>query len=162
MSGVRSMIPPALRLAMWKAPTWQLSHPDGSPYLTRHVLWGCDCLENHNQSVPSSGFIHEIHTPDSDRHLHDHPWEWAIAVVLAGGYREHRGTVAHKYNVGDLNILRPGDYHSIVAVEPNTVTLFVCGRENYDWGFLVEGRHVPHREYFLRDDAQHMTHERIS
>lgn len=150
------------------APTWRLAHADGSPYLDRTVLWGMDCLENHDPAQASHAFVHEIHTADGDRHMHDHPWAWAVAVVLSGGYTELRppyddsfGGCRRVYHVGDLNILRPGDYHSIVAVEPGTVTLFLCGRESSDWGFLVDGVHVPHAEYFTRADAQCMTHARI-
>lgn len=147
--------------------TFQLRHADGSPYLTRHVLWGDDALETH-AGAPHSAFVHHIHTPDGDRHMHDHPWAWAAAIVLSGGYVERRYdddrpdySYSRRYAVGDLNILRPGDYHSIVAVEPDTWTLFLCGRETQDWGFLVDGKHVPHAEYFKRPDCQHMTTVRL-
>lgn len=154
------------------APRWTLFHPDGRPYLTRTVVWGCDCLETHDPEAPFSIFIHEIHSADGDRHMHDHPWRWACAMPLSGGYTEDRArnggpeSAAHarfgvRYGVGGINILRPGDYHSITHVEPGTVTLFLAGREAQDWGFLVEGVHVPHAEYFKRPDVQCMTHQRI-
>lgn len=136
---------------------WQLQHPDGTPYLTRHVLWGANALEDHDPTVPSSAFVHEIHTADADRHMHNHPWAWSASVVLAGGYTEMRGgpgleyTRAHRE--GDLVLFRPDDYHRITTVEPGTVTLFLCGRETHNWGFLVEGVHVPHAEYFKRADC---------
>lgn len=143
---------------------WQLQHPDGAPYLTRSVLAGDDALETH-ADAPYSVFYHQIHTPDADRHCHDHPWIWSIAIPLTGGYTEKRdmgGIYNYRtYRVGDLNVLRPGDYHSIVDVLPSTTTLFICGREARDWGFLVEGRHVPHGEYFKRDDVQCMKTVRI-
>lgn len=145
------------------ASTWVLRHADGSPYLTRHVVHGVDALEHHDPEVLTSEFVHEIHTADGDRHMHDHPWSWAVAVVLSGGYTERRGDGSTRtYRAGGLNILRPGEYHSIVAVLPNTVTHFLVGRETSDWGFLVDGVHVPHREYFKRPDVQRMTHERIA
>lgn len=151
------------------APRWTLFHPDGRPYLTRTVVWGCDCLETHDPEAPFSIFLHEIHSADGDRHMHDHPWRWACAMPLSGGYTERRpasreggpGEIETRYGVGDCNILRPGDYHSIVDVQPGTVTLFLAGRECSDWGFLADGIHVPHAEYFKRLDVQHMTHERI-
>lgn len=144
---------------------WELQHPDGSPYLTRSVLAGDDALETHT-GAPYSVFHHRIHTPDADRHCHDHPWIWSVALVLTGGYTERRDIGGsynfRSYGVGDLNVLRPGDYHSIIDVLPDTTTLFVCGREARRWGFLVDGRHVDHSDYFLRDDVQCMTHKRIA
>ena len=158
-----TQLPLALIHAMAGAPKWVLRHADGSPYLTRHVLWGVDSLDNHDPSVPSSGYVHEIHTEDMDAHCHGHPWSWCVGIVMSGGYTERRyishgiETLIH-YGVGDCNMMGPGDYHSIVAVEPQTRTLFLVGREVSDWGFLVDGVHVPHREYFKRPDAQKMTH----
>lgn len=153
---------------------WELRHADDSPYLTRYVLAGVDALDTHDPDAPFSVFVHQIHAADGDRHPHNHPWRWAASLILSGGYTEARNGQgdgrdlkckchAHSraYTVGDLSILRPDDYHRIVEVEPDTVTLFLCGRETHDWGFLVDGVHVPHAEYFKRDDAQHMTHARI-
>jgi hypothetical protein len=154
------MIPGTLRKVLPAVPCWGLLHPDGSPYLTRYVLWGDDALETH-AGAAHSAFVHHIHGPDSDRHMHDHPWSWAVSVILSGGYKERRpygdAPRLRTYSPGDLSVLRPGDYHSIVAVEPDTWTLFLCGREISDWGFLVDGAHVPHADYFTRSDAQHMT-----
>jgi hypothetical protein len=131
---------------------WALRHPDGTPYLTRTVLAGVDCLDTHDPACLVHEFIHEIHSPDSDPDMHDHPWAWAVAVVLSGGYREARPGEnglpwTRTYRAGDLNVLRPGDYHRITAVEPGTRTHFIAGREISDWGFLVNGVHVPHRDY---------------
>lgn len=165
---MNSSIPGAVRLAMWKAPRWSLVHPDGSRYLTRSVLWGADCLDNHDPDAVSHAFVHQIHMADGDRHMHNHPWAWSVAVVLSGGYTErryqqgwtpsgmHSWEVSRTYLPGDVNILRPDDYHSIASVLPNTVTLFLAGRETHDWGFLVDGVHVPHRDYMQRSDAQAM------
>lgn len=33
-------------------------------------------------------FLHRIYRPDDDRHLHNHPWPNALAIVLRGGYGE--------------------------------------------------------------------------
>lgn len=162
------MIPvPALRMLAYAArEAWRLEHADGSAYLDRHVLWGVNALEDHDPAVPSSGFVHQIYTPDGDRHMHNHPWAWLAAVVLAGGYTEERDSggrrVTLTHAAGDLNMFRTDDYHRIVEVEPGTVTLFLCGRETQDWGFLVDGVHVPHTEYFAtRPDAQHMRTVRL-
>jgi len=150
-----------------KFPKWVLQREDGNLYLERTVLWGSDCLDNNDTVAPSHAFIHRIHSADGDRHRHNHPWAWSVAVILSGGYGEERQygdnpqhSTFREYSVGDVNILKPDDYHSIVTVEPDTVTLFLAGRKTQDWGFYVDGVHVPHNEYFKRSDAQHMTHFR--
>lgn len=142
--------------------TWRLVREDGSPYLTRRVLWGANALEHHDPSAPFSVFVHDIHTEDNDRHLHNHPWAWSAALVLSGGYIERRISGTRRLRRGDLNVFRPDDYHSIVAVEPGTRTLFLCGREEFSWGFLVDGVHVPHGRYLARPGAHHMVTERIA
>jgi hypothetical protein len=145
--------------------TWQLRYPDGTPYLTRHVLWGANALENHDPEAPSSAFVHEIHAPDGDRHCHNHSWRWSASVVLSGGYTEERDNsgreVEWTHRAGDLVTFRTDDYHRIVAVEPGTVTLFLCGRETQGWGFLVDGVHVDHAEYFARPDVSAMRTVRV-
>ena len=156
------MIPVALRLAAHARPKFALRHPDGSLYLSRTVLWGPDCLDGHDPLAKTSCFIHEIHTSDGDRHLHDHPWIWAVAVILSGGYIEERNDgLRRRYHRGDLNVMRHGDYHTITQVEPDTVTLFICGAEVSDWGFLVDGVHVPHTSYLSEPGAQRMTHVQV-
>lgn len=140
-----------------------IRHPDGSPYITRWVLAGSPALEDHDPAAPYSIYVHQLHTPDPDRHMHNHPWSWATGLILAGGYTEWRLDVWQRRSLrtfapGDLNRLDTQDYHAIVGVQPNTYTLFSVGREIQDWGFLVDGVHVPHREYFQLSDAVHMYH----
>lgn len=158
-------------LPLWLAataamsPKSQLQHDDGSPYLTRWTLAGVNSLDEHDQTKPFSTYLHEIHTPDGDRHSHNHPWRWAASLILTGGYTEERLesglAVTYTHQVGDLSGLMPGDYHRIVAVEPGTFTLFIVGRETHDWGFLVDDHHVPHRDYFASGATQPMTLVRI-
>ena len=142
-------------------PLWHLLRTDGSLYLARYVLAGVDALETHDPEEPFSAFVHVLHGADGDRHPHNHPWRWAASVILNGGYAEERNGVPMTYAEGDLNVLRPDDYHRITSVLPGTVTLFLCGRETHDWGFLVDGIHVPHAEYFKRDDVQRMQTVRV-
>jgi len=169
-------IPEALRLLRFAArETWQLRRLEGmiaTPYLTRSVLWGMNALEDHDPSAPSSAFVHEIHTPDGDRDPHNHPWSWSAAVVLSGGYTERRYStwwqrtdggdgIEMSHVTGSLNTFKPHDYHRITHVEPDTVTLFLCGRESHDWGFLVDGVHVPHKQYFASRDGAGMNMETV-
>jgi hypothetical protein len=34
--------------------------------------------------------LHLFHKADDDRHLHSHPWHWALSVLLCGSYDEER------------------------------------------------------------------------
>lgn len=141
---------------------WRLRHESGEPYLIRYVLAGVDCLEHHDPGCKYHVFLHEIHTADSDRENHSHPWAKSYSLILQGGYIEQRfGLHTRHYGVGDVNQLALDDYHSIKSVQDGTTTLFIGGPAVADWGFLCDGIHVPHREYFKREGVHHMTHERL-
>lgn len=138
-------------------PIWELRYPDGSLYLRRTVLAGLDCLENHDETCKYHVFLHEIMMPDGDRAPHNHPWAKSATLILSGGYSEMRPYFTgagyreskHTYTVGDINMFYPFDYHRIIEVEPGTKTLFIASaEETRGWGFLVNGKHVDHAEYF--------------
>lgn len=104
--------------------------------------------------LPYSGRFHLIHRPDSDRHKHDHPWD-ARTLVMRGWYDEERedGKI-YRRRAGDTATLKFGEYHRIVAVSPGGVlTLFITGPYQGTWGFLVDGKKVPWREYLGVKDA---------
>lgn len=94
--------------------------------------------------------IHRIMRADSDRHLHDHPWN-ARTIVLDGWYREQRIEGMHRAfmrEAGYTGRLLFGQYHRINKVSPEGVTtLFITWRYQGTWGFLVDGVKVPWREY---------------
>lgn len=116
--------------------------------------------------------IHHILRPDNDRHLHDHPWN-ARTIVLQGWYEEERPTSSNTGQVPDEivkvgNQLRDvfkrrqgytgrllfGEYHRISEVSPGGVyTLFITWRKRGMWGFQVDGKKVPWREYLDIKDA---------
>lgn len=122
----------------------RIPNPDGSAYLDRWPLfripWGPRL------------FLHRIYTKDPDRPVHNHPWAWAKALILSGGYTEERTSDGSLYRMrtygpGAVNGLGLADYHSILHVLPNTWTLFLTGPRVRDWGFLVGHTHVPWRQY---------------
>lgn len=106
--------------------------------------------------IPFSIRVHRIMKPDDDRHLHDHPWN-ARTVILRGGYIEEvpatmpDGAPARKRNprlAGSTNRIRPGQYHRITYVTfRGAYTLFITGKNQSGWGFLVDGRKIPWKEY---------------
>lgn len=104
--------------------------------------------------------IHHICRPDLDRDLHDHPWN-ARTIVLRGWYVEQlpldaaRGMPSASGHCrwcvrsrGDTGRLMYGEYHRIDTISNGGVwTLFLTWRFQGDWGYLVDGRKVPSREY---------------
>jgi hypothetical protein len=103
-------------------------------------------------------FLHRIELPDADRYPHNHPWTWARALILRGGYLEYRhGTIAmltrervspsgqgayEWFAPGDWNKLTRTDYHRIEHVSDGTWTLFFAGAHTgAGWGYLTPTGH---------------------
>jgi len=109
----------------------------GRPYLERYFM---------GRVLGVTVYLHRFVSGDGERHLHDHPWRWAGALVLAGGYAEARlrwlcprsGPVCREARrvAPAVNVLGPRAMHRIVSVLPGTWTLFVHGRRCKGWGFL--------------------------
>lgn len=127
------MIRRILRRRKYKSGTgwcfWRWTDTD-SEYITRlHVLktpWFAICL-------------HWLHKPDPEPYLHDHPVTF-LSVVLRGAYGERRKIgdepvklrIHHWFNWIHAT---PDDRHTIVAVEPKTLTLCFMGPKSREWGF---------------------------
>jgi len=101
--------------------------------------------------------IHHIRRPDRDRHVHDHPWD-ARTILLRGYYMELRPRLIDQAPTGAAGVfvrkrgetatLKYRQYHRIARVSPGGVwTLFFTWNKQGSWGFLVDGVHVPWREY---------------
>lgn len=118
-----------------------------------------DSAERYKRKWPSwfpSIRIHHILREDRGRHLHDHPWN-ARTIILKGWYTERRlieGKWGDKHIVesnrtkGQTARILFGQYHSIDEVSPGGVyTLFFTWKYGGTWGFLVDGKKVPWREY---------------
>ncbi len=89
---------------------------------------------------------------DPDRDLHSHPWTRAISLILVGGYREERVDrngvrTIETHRAGELNFLRGDEYHRVTLMGDGGWTLFCSIDRFQDWGFLVDGKHVSHRDY---------------
>lgn len=122
---------------------------DGEPYLTRTVF---------PRVLGVRPLLHRFHRPDGDRHLHNHPWEWCLSVVLTGSYAEvrlDRGCDGEQDRVvRRFNFIRHGDYHRITELRGEVFTLFLTGKRVSDWGFLTEDGYVPHEDYKERLRAE--------
>ena len=99
--------------------------------------------------LPVSLRLHDIRLPDSDRHLHDHPWQ-ARSLILRGGYAEQladRPEPIVRWEGTSVKISH-NRFHKITEVAAGgALTLVVLGRYRGDWGFWVGYRKVPHAEY---------------
>ena len=92
-------------------------------------------------------YLHRFWQPDPDRHLHNHPWR-GRTTILSGRYRERRIEGVREFGPGEGYALEQDTYHSIVELMTPTVwTLFSHGPKEGNWGFWVDGEHVPWREY---------------
>lgn len=162
-----------------RTPYFHLYHADGSLYMERYWLVpfkrqggaekeGCYNASWYKQPLiwlcqrfGVSVRIHVIHTPDFDRHLHDHPWTF-ISRVLRGWYTEVRpigerpsfDTTGREFayvvvrRCGDWARRTVFDRHRIDRVSPGGVTtLFITGPKLQSWGFFTERGWVPWEKY---------------
>lgn len=108
--------------------------------------------------------IHHILREDVAPDLHDHPWN-ARTIILKGDYVERRRvpgrgsytlldgieypvTIELLRSTGDTATINFGEYHAIDEVSKGGVwTLFFTWEYMGTWGFLVNGKKVPWREY---------------
>lgn len=113
--------------------------------------------------------VHHILRADDDDHMHDHPWN-ARTIVLRGRYMEDRPPAqGERVFIDEFGDPMPsmylrergytgrvlfGQYHRISAVPPGGVwTLWFTWGKQGTWGFLVDGKKVPWREY-LQDNPR--------
>jgi hypothetical protein len=121
-------------------------HADGTLYMERWTVFESKWL---------SIRIHDIHTEDRDKGMHDHPW-WFISIVLRNSYVEQRpldnGTLDPAYDKygfytrrdpGSIAFRHAHDRHLIqhVITDGRPVrTLFIHGPIRNEWGFYVPNR----------------------
>lgn len=61
---------------------------DGDVYMQRYRVFGW--MPGNSGSPGPNLYLHRFLRPDEDGELHNHPWRWAVSVMLAGGYAEER------------------------------------------------------------------------
>jgi hypothetical protein len=110
--------------------------------------------ERYKRKLPSwvpSIRVHHILREDLGRHFHDHPWN-ARTIILKGWYIERRLEADYQVDYvrskGNTATINYGEYHTIDEVsEGGVYTLFFTWKYCGGWGFLVDGKKVPWREY---------------
>jgi hypothetical protein len=147
-----------------RTPYTPILSPDGTQiYMER--LWLLNPYYTHEEKeafaeaglpvpwkFPISVRAHCIRTPDLDRADHDHPWN-AISCIMRGGYLEKRNGHIRLIDAGQVSRLRYGkDFHSISQVYPEpgelgVWTLFITFKFQGTWGYLVDGKKVPFKDY---------------
>lgn len=92
-------------------------------------------------------YLHRICRSDYDRHLHDHPGA-SVSLILSGKYREITENGVFTREAGDIIVRRAREFHRLEVLGGPVVTLFIMGPSVNNWGFLVDGRKIPHQQYF--------------
>jgi len=122
----------------------------GEDYLHRYYLFLKD-----RKNFPFNVTLHKIVRSD-DPIMHDHPWAYTT-IVLKGGYWEHTpvfdayGKAFAEFQTwrgpGSIIHRKANEYHWLEldeSVGPAT-TLFFMGRQQREWGFLVQAKKGLHR-----------------
>lgn len=97
------------------------------PYLERYYV---------GQLFGWTFYLHRFVASDPARGLHDHPWDRAYSIVLAGSYYEQ--TRSGWRLVRWFNRLTGDTFHRVVLMEgmPHVWTLFCHGPYVKRWGFM--------------------------
>lgn len=80
-------------------------------------------------------YLHHYIASDPDRGLHDHPWSWAVTIILAGWYIEER---RDRPRIRSIGYTMDGDtFHRVILPAGSTMwSLFVHGPYTKPWGFF--------------------------
>lgn len=115
------------------------------PYLTRYYLTkrlaDAEGMDRRADDAPKHAlYLHRFHRSDDELELHNHPWEWAVSLILHAGYSEERlvgGRVVRRdVKPWTLNFIGANTFHRIDLVRGECWTLFIAGPIVQSWGFL--------------------------
>jgi hypothetical protein len=92
-------------------------------------------------------WLHGIYAADTDKHLHNHPWDFC-SLILKGSYIEETLDGNNKMFPGKISKRNGSNYHKIKQLlTPTVYTLFFVTPIKRDWGYNVDGKHIQHEEY---------------
>lgn len=148
-------------LSRWYLPGLKPRMPDGSEPFDEHgnarkgIVWG-----DRGWDV----FVHRFHMSDDDGAPHNHPWEWAVSIVLAGGYDEQRSyfggySQVRRVKPFSVNRISHADFHRVDLLEHDAWSIFIVGPKTRSWGFLEFPRGglgvvTPWREFLARHQTK--------
>lgn len=121
----------------------------GEDYLHRYYLFLKD-----RKWFPFNVVLHKIVRSD-DPIFHDHPWPF-MTIVLKGGYYEHTplfnkdgkkfAELTAWRGPGSIITRKAGEYHWLELDEERpATTLFFMGKQQREWGFLVQTKKNFHK-----------------
>lgn len=139
-----------------------ISRKDGTPYLRRWYLTGGGKQLYEGCYGNWSVFLHNfVNSDPKEEGLHDHPWKWAISLILCGGYTEVRLGLGDPYpcSTGHIlrqqvevrrfvkpwsfNFIRGTDFHRVELEEGKQCwSLFLHAKRLKEWGFLDPITHI--------------------
>lgn len=116
----------------WRASFWRQSVGQGQNRMSDASRHGARLL------------LHEVLRPDADMRPHNHPWDWAFALVISGGYMEVRLTdfcgvrIASRWRWPWRPYRLSGtDFHRISNLHQRASwSLFLHGPRRHGWGFV--------------------------
>ncbi len=133
----------------------------GPVVLVRYFMLFKDKPRNLNtnikeRDVPFNIFIHKI-CDDDPRYLHDHPWNY-FTIILKGGYWEYSDPeIYHPTDAdeipkwkgpGSFSFNKATSFHRLVLNDNIPCwTLFIRFRKIREWGFNINGKWIPHKQY---------------
>lgn len=141
----------ALRWVLNRVPVPRrvITNDEGDPYLLRVYL--TPDAQWWRRWLPGV-YLHHFYRSDSDRELHNHPWVWALALILRGGYvEEYQQQILYNgapfsrpwiekrtLRPGSLNVITHRTFHRVELLDPErgAWSLFVAGPRFRDWGFV--------------------------
>jgi len=136
-----------LRKILNLLPHYTICREAGVPYMTRYYLLG-GRRTGWRRFLPFNLFLHCFHASDENM-LHNHPWSWAMSLILWGTYDEERLHRWKRFGPGSINRIRALDFHRVVLVTEEVWTLFLAGRREgrpEEWSFLDRGKLIPWRQ----------------
>lgn len=171
----RNVEDPVPRLTNWllrramQEPYFAIVKPDGSTYMDRWWVFNPDWYWSRKKWLGvrwlkwlPAARIHCTWLSDSDRHLHDHPWN-NISIILRGWYWEEmpanpiQDPEMDAFPTGRKTTLRlplvpvfrrATDRHRLVIQDGECcLSLFIMFPRQRDWGFWTENGWVYWRDY---------------
>lgn len=92
-------------------------------------------------------WLHGIYAADTDKHLHNHPWDFK-SIVLKGSYTEQTENGNIEQTPGKFNSRNGSNFHKILELKsPVVYTLFIVSTVKRIWGYKVDGVFIQHDEY---------------
>ena len=114
--------------------------PDSCPYIR---LWMFSCF------FFSVRLHHWLHSDDT-RHFHDHGWNF-ISWVISGELIDRTEEGDEIRPQWSLKTFKAEHRHAVVVEQP-AWTILLCGREQRQWGFWVNGKFRKRNKYFFEHE----------